>query len=579
MRKSVLPSMPLRGRDLAARTLLLALVVGTFGASASYPLLWWDDRQHICANPWLMELSWANLKSIWTEAFFGLYAPVAYTVWVAPVALSKAIWGTATCPEWGPVFHSASIALHALNALLVHALLKRFDPTSRLFAFAGAAVFALHPLQTESVAWVSSTRDLVSAALGFMGLLTALSHRRWRWSLTTALFALCCLAKPSGVVFPFLATLCLWGLERENLRSSLRRLAPSLLLAGAVALITKAIQSDDALTFAVAWWQRPLVFAQNLAFYLTKVVWPFELAPDYVRPASKLFQDASDFFILWIIAPMGALAAISRSRRSLISIIWIPLALLPVSGLVSFGFQEISTVADRYFYVAMFGVAAMVQWGLARWQLQPFVRLTLATRARLWIVVGLTIGLAMSSFLQTRVWRDDETLFKHNLTLMPQSPLAHANLGNVYFHTGRHDSARNMFERAIELRSTDAQSRLGLGRSLENLGRLPEAMETYRRAIDSSAALPAIFNNLGTLHYQQSEFTEAEALWTEAARRDPSYMEPRYNLGQSKLREGKLEEARAAFEDARRTAPRDPRPLERLNHVERLLNARRAPAP
>jgi tetratricopeptide (TPR) repeat protein len=537
---------------------LAAIVVAVYGQTLFFSLLWWDDRKHLCLNPAFNPLNPQSFIEMWEKPYFGLYAPLAYTAWSLPVFIMQKLgW---TCDQGAGLFHALNLILHLGTTLVVFALLKKLFPRENpLVAFMASALFALHPLQVEAVSWVSATRDLLAAFLGFSAMLLLLKER---WKSALVLILLSFLAKATTVVFPVLALVLMRIRDQKVSKKSWRFFGLSALGAVMISWITKSLQADELLRFSSVWWERPLLFAQALGFYLTKFVIPTQLAPDYGRSVVALRENP---LLFWPISVAAVFTAAAFYARPLFksSVLWLVAALLPVSGLVSFGFQEISTVADRYMYIPIFAFSmAAMEWHRNK----PVKRIEIIGGAAI-----LTL-LALFSFRQTTYWKNDETLFTHNAEVLPSSVVVYGNLGNFYLKNGSLDQAEGAFRHAIENRQSDKEGWLGLARTLERKGQVNEAQSVYQQAIEANSASPEIFNNLAVIFYGQKNFDEAEKNWRKAADADSAYMEPRYNLAELALMRSEPQQALEYFRQAQAIAPRDERIRNEIERVQKLIH-------
>lgn len=543
----------LQQKIIRAYGLLLIAILAVYGQSLNFTLLWWDDREHICRNPFLNPPTFAGLGELWTKAYFGLFAPVVYSVWALP--MRAALWmgfDRSPCLGVQSWFHGIALCLHLANCILVFHILDRLLEGKNYWpAVFGALLFCLHPLQVETVAWVSATRDLLSAFFGFSAILLFLKGQE-KFSFASLLLGF--FSKASAVVFPGLLLLLLWP-RRKSLKPSEKIFfAVALLASFVVAVVTKSIQPDLALTFDVPLWERPFFYLQALGFYLWKLIFPWGLGADYGRSAKTLLENPS--LLTLGIPALILLSWLSTKRKKYLPMaIWFVAAIAPVSGLMNFGFEEVSTVADRYVYVAMFGVA---------WALAILLKNFDGKKVKIGFAAAL-FGLGVLSALQTTHWFDDEAFFQHSLGLNPSSAISHSNLANAYFQKDEFPQADPEFRKALALNPKDKEGWLGFARNLEKLGRVQEAEEAYMTAIQKEVALPQTFNNLGSIFFQRRNFPEAQKLWAEAARQNPMYMEPRFNLGQLLLNQGRPLEAADYFRQAIEISPLDPRPRERLD--------------
>lgn len=504
----------------------IVLVPLVFGGIVAHGWVNWDDPLHVLENPWLTPMSWRGLAELWSRPYRGLYVPVSYTVFAVEAVVGRAVSGAIT--PAAVVFHGVSLLLHAACVGLVYRLLGglRARPWA---AAAGAALFAVHPLQVESVAWISEQRGLLAA---FFSLLTldlvmlrddehGSSGQPWRDVAATGCFATALLCKPSAVVVPALALVMAMATGRRRLS---RWVAAVVFLwcalAVATAVGTKWLQPVDS-AVAGPWWLRPIVAGNALAFYAENVVLPRGLCIDYgMTPAALAAVPAS---IVKAIAGAAAVAAICmvptlRACRLPLALFVVPL--LPVLGLVPFSFQAISTVADRYAYLAMLGPAAAVAAVCDTW------------RSR-WVgvvVTAILVMLAAASIRQVPVWRDSLALNAHALAINGGTRDTLNNLGLSLLDRGAFDEAADCFERAISHDAGYPRAHFNLGLARHRSGRLADAEREYREAIRLDAGYAVAHNNLGILLGQTGRITAAAKEFRAALALDPSLADATKNL-------------------------------------------------
>ncbi len=526
-------------RRLALIVGLLAIVV--FARTTAFEFLVWDDDQHVSANQRLDPPTFASLASFWRAPFLALYVPVSYTLFWLEALITN-----------GPdprVYHAVSVLLHAANAALVVLLLSRLGARP-IAAAIGALLFALHPLQVESVAWISEQRGLLAAAFGLGALCVyANSARRTRHdALAAILLVLALLAKPSAVVVPALALV----LEVAVLRRGTRFAAPRLAFAFGAALlalwVTKGLQQDANVREVVPVLQRPLVALDALEFYARKLVAPVGLVPDHGRRPSLIVAHGVDATLIATVVLTAALLAIPALRRhALVPIALFTAALAPVLGLVPFGHQDLSTVADRYAYLALLGPALLVA---RAWPERP--------RRSAWTAAGLVaVALAALSFTQSAHWRTTDAIFAHTLEINRRSWIAHTNRGLVLQGRGDLAGAQTEYEAAIAAKPDHARALNNLGILLVQRGRATEGEALVRRAIEADARYARPHMNLAAILGNLGRFDEAEVSarrGVELAPEDPSM---HTTLGNVHLRQGRAREARADFEAGRTLRPRD----------------------
>ncbi|HEX8522229.1 MAG TPA: tetratricopeptide repeat protein [Tepidisphaeraceae bacterium] len=443
--------------------LVFVVAVATMGRLCTHDFVDWDDRFTIYANPRLNPPTWENLKFYWQNAEYGLWMPGTYTVWSALAWATRLEQPDERGSRLNPwVFHSFNVVLHALSAVVVYMLVKRLlrvhvshlrsDEPHRtatrrrgeVAALLGALVFAVHPVQVETVGWISGGKDLLcglftlGALHAYVSAAQSERHRLARYMLATLWFMIALICKPAAMVAPALVFVIDFVALRRPLKQVMGWTAAWWLLALAAAVIAKFVQPGTGIETA-PWYYRPLVATDALAFYIVKLIWPARLAVDYGR-APTLALRQHWIFWTWVVPLItaGAIGWIWTRGRSLMEsesppaiyhlaptgALFFVVALAPTLGFTAFLFQYYSTVADHYLYTAMAGVsilaACIVMIFRHRW-------LTIV----LWVVIVL---LAVRSVLQAAVWQNDQTLFAHVLSVNPDSFLAYHNLASPIYN-------------------------------------------------------------------------------------------------------------------------------------------------
>jgi hypothetical protein len=400
-------------------SLLFMLPLAVFGRVVTFELIEGDDTAHIENNPHIHPPSWSGLFHLWRAPYLREYIPVTYTFFAAEVWVSRQVARDA--PLRGGIFHAGNLLIHVLNGILVFALAFNLSG-NRTGAWLGATVFALHPLQVQSVAWVSETRGTLATFFSLVALL-----QYWRWSkdlcsapqagssnmlrtcrlaltygTATVAFVLAVLSKPSAVALPLLAIVIdRFATNRPMARSAIRAI-PWCLVSLAVVLVTRAAQPDEHMRYVPPLWLRFPVAGDALAFYLQKLVIPFHLKPDYHR--SPLYVSGHLLLQYTWVVPAGLAVWVygfSGNRLLKAAFTWFVIALLPVLGLIPFGYQDYSTVADRYVYLAMAGVALAVAAVAGERRDMPF-----------WAAISVVAVLGVLSWLQTANYRNTQTFLE-----------------------------------------------------------------------------------------------------------------------------------------------------------------------
>jgi Tfp pilus assembly protein PilF len=548
-----------------------------------------DDDEYLRQSMRWRGLSWDAVRWAFTTT-----EPYYHPLPRLSHALDYKIWGTNAQGH-----HATSVVLHALNSALVLGFLWTLlgvtaiglTAGERLAVAAGVAVvFAIHPLQVESVAWMSGRTQLLCTAFGIGSLWAYIAGvRRW---VVGVLFVVALLCKPMAVSLPFVMLALdyfpLRRYEKSGWGPLLREKAPwiGLGLVAAVATIFTESRAGGLLVplETVGVWQRVCLTLQSLTFYPAKLLWPAWLSPYYPRPTDISLTRPAVLAAAVCVA-IVALICVWRWRQTpALATGWgvYVLLVLPMSGPTQTGGQA---AADRYAYAAM--VPLLLLAGGASvwcWRRGPIiVRLA---------VIGLLVGeicfFGLRTRIQTLVWRNDESLWRGVLTQFPDSGLAnemlaealmsenqvaealeyarqalilapsaesHRNLGLFLVRAGKRPEAVREFEEALRIRPEYAEAHCNLGVLLQDLGKFEDAIAHYQQALRIKPNYEDAHYDLGVALVRQGQMTEAMAQWEEALRIDPDYAEAHANLGVALEEAGKLEDAVGHYEQALRINP------------------------
>lgn len=479
-----------------AALVLVGVTVATMNRVTSHPFSWWDDQVTIHQNPMYNPPSGEKIRSAWTTPQAGLYVPLTYTYWGALAHAAEMkdadVYGVHLDAR---VFHTASLILHLATALVVFSILNLLC-RHVWAALAGAMLFALHPLQVETVAWASGAKDLLCGLLGLCAVYLYVLHaqsiaqRRWVYFAGSALMLLLAmLAKPSAMVIPLITIAIDRLILRRTWRMGLRDSGILLALTIPLAVVARIVQVAPEGVGAV-WWQRPLVAGDALAFYLYKLILPVGMGPDYGRRPSVLMEMGNGLWIYaaWLIpVALTVLVWRWRQRSPWLAASWIifVLGVLPVLGFTPFMFQYMSSVADHYLYLSMLGPALALTWilklGVQRVTFPRPVFTGAATTAALAL-------LALRSADQLTIWQSEESLWSHNLAVSKDSFVGPMNLAA---HLGR--QSRILAERAQALRER--------GRNEEAQQALSQRREKLERAVELLEVAVTIKPTYSTAHH------------------------------------------------------------------------------
>jgi len=476
--------------------------------------------------------------------------------------------------------HLTNVLLHVVNGLLLFLILRRM--TGKLWQSSlVAAMFALHPIHIQSVAWVAERKDLLSAFFGFWSIGAYLHYVRHsgiiRYLMVLVLFSLSLLSKPMLVTLPFvLLLLDYWPLHRFKLPGAKRHPAsesqlsfrPILIIekipllmasAGSCAVTVFAQQTGGAVTTLEAF---PLTvrIANALVSYLGyigKMIWPSKLAILYPHPGMPPLWQPVVCGIVLLIASYAAVRLIKSRPWFFVGWFWYLGTLVPVIGLVQVGGQA---MADRYAYIPFIGLYILVAWWLealvARW---PSAKL-LKVLPHL-LIMG---ALMLVTSHELKFWQNSGTLFKRALEVTRGNYVAHNSLGVYLADHGREDDAIAQFnkvleinpgshrshynvglalvakekfeqaiphfKRALELNPDSAASRVKLGYAFYRLGQLEQAAENYKLALQIDSENAEAYNYLGLIMVRRRNIKKALAFFRQALRADPDYAEARHNM-------------------------------------------------
>jgi tetratricopeptide (TPR) repeat protein len=452
--------------------------------------------------------------------------------------------------------HVMNVFLHAANALLLFWLWLRMSGALGRSAFV-AAVFAVHPLHVESVAWIAERKDVLSACFGLLCLLAYDGYRRTatpaRYAWVVVTFALALLSKPMLVTLPALLLLLDWWPLGRTAAVPLPRLllekAPLFALSAASSAITLSAQSGGGAVKALEALPLGRRAANALvayAGYVRRTLWPEGLAVLYPYPST-----IETWKLVGALALLGLvtwLALRGRTRRPYLAVgwLWYLGMLVPVIGLVQVGSQP---MADRYMYLPMVGLLVMLAWGVAE--------LVMAPPARRWLPMAAALSVIACAVIARRQvghWRDSIALWEHALAVTRDNPRAHANLAHALSKQGRLDEALPHYGEAVRLKPDFAEAHNNLGYALAGQGRHADAIGHYREAVRLIPDYHEAQNNLGVALAEQGE-PEAIVHFKEALRIRPDVAEVHNNLGVARARQKDLDQAIQAFTEALRLRP------------------------
>jgi protein O-mannosyl-transferase len=468
--------------------LLLALTIGVFGHTVTFDFISLDDPAYVTENPDVL----AGLSGegvLWAFTATGRAALWQPLTWLS-LMLDATLYG-----DWAGGYHLTNVLLHCANTLLLYVWLNRLLKSPRRSLFV-AAVFGIHPLHVESVAWVTERKDVLSVFFGLLAIIVYTEYvsrgRQQRWYLATAvLMTLSLMAKQMLVTLPFVFLLLdFWPLRRRVEEPFLRRVRwfvaekiPLLMLSAVFSYFAYEAQSAGNATAALRLdlQERLSNAVVSYVTYLRATIWPADLSPFYPHPEGTLDS-------LIVAAGAASLAGVTmaavllrhRAPAFLVGWLWFLGTLVPVIGLVQVGMQA---RADRFMYFPMIGLLLGVGWCIPRPDPQRTGKAWRGVQIGGALVI---VGLACTAARQTTYWQSDETLFQRAVRIDDNNWLAHAVLGGVYVRQFPEHQSQAEFHlnQSIEIRPDYPPARFNRALLLSERGQLEEANRELSRALE-----------------------------------------------------------------------------------------------
>jgi protein O-mannosyl-transferase len=504
----------------------------------------WDDDTMLTRNPFVKAP--AGLHYIWFSTRLPDYFPLTSTsLWV-----EWRLWGMNATG-----YHVTSLVLHVLSALLVWRVLRRLRIPGAWWA---ALIFAVHPVNVESVAWIAERKNTLAMLFFLLSLLCYLrGGSKWFWG---ALLAFLCslLSKPSAALAPVVLLLCAWWQTGRITRRDLWRSVPFFALSFALGLVTMWFQHHRAIGSDVAEMRelgaRVAGAGWAVWFYLFKALVPLNLC--FVYPHWEVNAHAVLSYVPGLaLVLLGGAAWHSRrgwGRPVLFALAYFILMLLPVLGFVDIYFHRYSLVADHWQYFAIISPIALVVGGGSSLLGSPglkSVRLAAGAAA-----VAVVAALGCLSWHQVKAYADAQTLWHDTLAKNPASWMPHNNLGLLYANQGNYQEAMKEYDTALRIHPNPMGDN-NFGSILMEQGRLEEAEAHFRSALRVNPLFPMAYYNLGNLADARGNLAEAVACYQRALELQPRYPEARNNLALVLARQGIFAEAQEQLRQALQERP------------------------
>jgi protein O-mannosyl-transferase len=585
-------------RTILVLVLLAAATLAVYWPVIGYDFIGLDDPLYFADNFHVQTgLRPSNMAWAFTTVLTGNWHPLT---WLS-LMLDAELFGKS---PFGP--HLTNLAFHTGNTVLLFLLLRRM--TGALWRSAlVAALFALHPLHVESVAWISERKDVLSMFFALLTMLAYVGYARRRTtpenqsSLASYVLALFCYAlglmsKPMLVTLPFvLLLLDIWPLERVALSNwkevkwpLVREKIPFFFLSALSCVVTFLAQRRSGAVFSVA--DFPLSGRLANAFvsygrYLGKTLWPSSLAVPY--PFAAHWPAGLVLFSVLLVAGLSVVAVKLGGFRPFVPVgwFWFLGTMVPVIGIIQTGEQS---MADRYTYLPLVGIFVVFVWGAAE-------------ASRKWLVPGtvllvptgaLLLGCGIVTRNQLSFWQNTETLLRHTLTVTsdnwiandilgdalakknrpaeaidyynkgleinPGDPIGLCRLGEAYAMLGDGDKAMAYFDNSLRIRPNNPEALYNLGNVFAKRGDWDRAIPNYRRSLDFAPDQPDVLNNLGMAMSVKKQYPEAVTNFEAALKLAPDSVDAHNNLGTVLFLQGRYEQAIEHYREASRLAPNNP---------------------
>ncbi len=525
----------------------------------------WDDVM-VYDSPVLR--SGSGLVKIWTDSsavpLDGRYWPLVYTTFWAEYHLldiSCHLLHFMPSPTSPMGYHIDNILLHVLNTFLLWWILSELALPG---AWIAAAIFAVHPVHVEAVAWVMERKGVLSTAffLGSFGtFIKFIKEKHWAlYVCSILLFLMALLSKPVTVVLPGVILIWTWWKYPNEWKKILLYLIPFIGGACIIGELTVWLgQRRQVLLFELSFLQRFLIASRSVCFYAWKLIWPVPLMTIYPQVFPTTWT--AWLFPLFIVCVLVILylAKNQIGKGPLVAVLFFIVSLIPTMGFVNYSFMAYSFVADRYQYVPSIGLIALFSAGIVKF---------LDTRYLKLVVTGLLLVLGTLTWQQAETYQNMETLFRYNLEVNPQAWAAHSNLAVALGDRGKYAEAVEHITIVIHHNPKDAGAYFNLGHMLEEEGKLTEAQDALLKSISLEPQGVQARDALAIVKFKQGKLDEALSCLNQAFLIQPDFAEGHNTLGVILGQQGKWDEAIQQFTVALKIKPDF---TEAQNNLQRCL--------
>jgi len=548
---------PSRSRILAISALLAVVTAAVYASVRAHGFLFFDDATYLVENGMVRGgLTWRGVQWALTASYAGNWHPLTWVSHMTDVQLFGMDAG------W---HHLVNLALHIASTVLLFRVLTHMTGQRAASAFV-AALFALHPLHVESVAWIAERKDVLSTFWWVLALTAYVSFvrqpRAWRYGAVMVCFALALMSKPMVVTLPFvLLLLDVWPLGRwrgagghSDARALVKEKGWLFLMAAGSAIVTFIVQQHAGAVQSlgrVPMLTRAAAVPVAYLHYLFTTIWPIHLAPLYPYPASIPLWESLGALAVLVAVSVLALRSFRQRPYVFVGWCWFLGTLVPVNGVVQIGSPLYS---DRYMYVPAIGLFLIAVWLAREWAATR----PAWTRPVVMAGAAVVIGLAILSYRQVQYWQDNVTLWEHTVAVTGPNYRGQTNLGFALAGAGDKTGALDAYHEALRINPSYPNAHNYLGLVLAEMGRNEEAAAEYEEALRLLPRFAEASNNLGLTRVDQGQFDRAQQAFAAALQVNPSFVQARNNLAITYARQGDYARAIAEFEEVVRQTPSSP---------------------
>ncbi|OGX14564.1 MAG: hypothetical protein A2351_01365 [Omnitrophica bacterium RIFOXYB12_FULL_50_7] len=539
-------------REILVCVILAIMAILVFGQMSHHKFINFDDETYVTDNGRVRQgLTPKNIAWAFTTHHANFWHPLTWLSHMTDCQFFGMKAGT---------HHMTALVFHIASTFLLF-LLFRWATGTLWQAAAIAALFAIHPLHVESVAWVAERKDILST---FFWMLTMLAYvgyvkRRTvqRYLLVLVFFVLGLMAKPMLVTLPFVLLLFdYWPLKRLQLEPTRRLILekiPFFLIAIAAGVVAYIAQKSGGALGSLEKYPFDVRIANAIvsyADYIGKTLWPAGLAIPYPHPGKIPFLHVAAALAVLTGISVFVFRRVSKYPYLAVGWLWFVGTLLPVIGLVQVGYHA---MADRYTYISIIGLFIIIVWGVAdlseKWNVKN-KKTVLAVAAGSLFIILLAVA-----WVQTGYWKNSETLFTHSLSLNPKNLAAHNNLGTALLERKDIKGGKAHFLAALKLDPKNPITHHNLALSLSRQGKEKEAMALYLKALKFNPRQIQTHQKLADALLAQGDLAGAVKHYQEVLKVQPYDTEVRNNIGNALMRQGKVAEAIRHYSEALRLKP------------------------